>query len=94
LNLTNIFYHKVAFKNSARPPELFIFICTVYRRDKKDRYVTNELRYTIRYPHLIEHDTQIAYLLHAAEFFLRSEQDFSQSRNSPHITEHESSLLQ
>jgi len=31
-----IFYHEVAFKNYSRPPELCVFICTVYRCDKKD----------------------------------------------------------
>jgi len=30
-----IFYHEVAFKNYSCPPELFIFICTVYQCDKK-----------------------------------------------------------
>ena len=40
-----IFYHKVAVKNFTTPPELFIFICTVYLCDKKDRYMTNQRRY-------------------------------------------------
>ena len=63
MSLAYIFYHEVAFKKSARPPELFIFICTVHRCDKKDRCITNQLRYTTRCPLLIKYHTQIAYLL-------------------------------